>query len=201
MSKLSFNEPFDCEKLIDMKSDQLDFLIKECEINIEHLRINIVKTYQQAQPYLIQLTTLKRQLKQTTEKMEAAKTFLSMENNGSLVSNIEKYIQKSHQQTDNNIETTREYNNIKQSNTISEKHTNTDQEKHIMIQQRDVNTSQQRDANTSQQRDVNTRQQREDKFAEKSNDIIEEKIVHTDSTKFRSPLVDNWKHTEKKRIN
>ena len=93
---MSKNEPFDCEKLIDMRADQLDSLIKECELNIECLRIDIVKTYQQAQPYLIQLTALKRQMKQTSEKMEAAKTFLSMENNGSLVSNLDiKSMEKS----------------------------------------------------------------------------------------------------------
>lgn len=145
---MSKNEPFDCEKLIDMRADQLDSLIKECEISIDRLRIDIVKTYQQAQPYLIQLTALKRQLKQATEKMEAAKTFLSMENNGSLVSSIDiKSMERS----------------LERNKLLDEK--------------------------------------REERL-EMPKEEVKRELKRVDSTKFRSPLVDNWtksKEVEEKR--
>jgi hypothetical protein len=87
--KLPIDTQFDYDKLIDMKADQLDAMVKECEINMERLRSDIVKNYQKAQPYLTQMRLLKQQLKRVSEKMEAAKTFLSMEKNGSLVSSID----------------------------------------------------------------------------------------------------------------
>jgi hypothetical protein len=87
--KLSIDTQFDYDKLIDMKAEQLDELVKECEINMERIRSDIVKNYQKAQPYLTQMRMLKQQLKKVAEKMEAAKTFFSMEKNGSLVSNID----------------------------------------------------------------------------------------------------------------
>jgi hypothetical protein len=87
--KLPVDVQFDYDKLIDMKADQLDHIVKECEINIDRLRGEIVKNYEQAQPYLMQMRILKQQLKKMGEKMEAAKTFLSMEKNGSLVSNLD----------------------------------------------------------------------------------------------------------------
>lgn len=87
--KLPIDTQFDYDKLIDMKADQLDAMVKECEITMERLRADIVKNYQKAQPYLMQMRLLKQQIKKVTEKMEAAKTFLSMEKNGSLVSSID----------------------------------------------------------------------------------------------------------------
>lgn len=87
--KLPIDTQFDYDKLIDMKVEQLDDMVKECEVNMERLRTDIVKNYQAAQPYLMQMRTLKLQLKKVSEKMEAAKTFRSMEKNGSLVSNID----------------------------------------------------------------------------------------------------------------
>ena len=86
---LHVNRDFNYEKLIDMKDEQLEAMVKECEINCERIRTDIVKNYESAQPYLIQMRLLKQQLKNTMEKMEAAKTFLSMERNGSLVSSID----------------------------------------------------------------------------------------------------------------
>ena len=54
---------FNYEKLIDMKADQLDSLVKECEINCERIRGEILKNYESAQPYLMQMRLLKHQLK------------------------------------------------------------------------------------------------------------------------------------------
>ena len=87
--KLPIDTQFDYDKLIDMKADQLDDMVKECEVNIERLRTDIIKNYQMAQPYLTQMRISKQQLKKVLEKMEATKTFLSMEKNGSLVSGID----------------------------------------------------------------------------------------------------------------
>lgn len=174
---MSKNEPFDCEKLIDMRADQLDSLIKECELNIERLRIDIVKTYQQAQPYLIQLTALKRQLKQTSEKMEAAKTFLSMENNGSLVSNIDiKSMEKS-------------------------------LERNKLLLRESEEERPEPDEPKREKPKVEPRvEPRETKLEPKAERPKREKSVESkisrDSTKFRSPLVDNWtksKEMEEKR--
>jgi hypothetical protein len=178
---MSKNEPFDCEKLIDMRADQLDSLIKECELNIERLRIDIVKTYQQAQPYLIQLTALKRQLKQTSEKMEAAKTFLSMENNGSLVSNIDiKSMEKS---LERNKLLLRE---------SEEERPEPDEPKG--------------EKPTLEPREPKSEPKSESKLESKAERPKREKSVESkisrDSTKFRSPLVDNWtksKEMEEKR--
>lgn len=80
---------FTYDKLIDMKDEELETMVKECESTCEKIRADIVKNYENAQPYLVQMRLLKQQLRNTIEKMEAAKTFLSMERNGSLVSNIE----------------------------------------------------------------------------------------------------------------
>lgn len=166
---MSKNEPFDCEKLIDMRADQLDSLIKECELNIERLRIDIVKTYQQAQPYLIQLTALKRQLKQTSEKMEAAKTFLSMENNGSLVSNIDiKSMEKSLERNK------------------------------LLLRESEEERPEPDEPKLEKPRVEPREPKAERPKREKS---VESKISR-DSTKFRSPLVDNWtksKEMEEKR--
>lgn len=87
--KLPIDTQFDYDKLIDMKAEQLEDIVKECEINMERLRVDIVKNYQMAQPFLMQMRSLKQQLKKVSEKLEASKTFLSMEKNGSLVSNID----------------------------------------------------------------------------------------------------------------
>ena len=87
--KLPIDTQFDYDKLIDMKADQLDSIVKECEINTERIRSDILKNYEKAQPYLMQMRMLKQQLKKVAEKMEAARTFFSMEKNGSLVSNID----------------------------------------------------------------------------------------------------------------
>jgi hypothetical protein len=87
--KLPVDIEFQYDKLIDMKEKELDSFIKECEINIERLRNSIVKNYEQAQPYLLQMRNEKAQLQKNIEKMEAAKTFLSMEKNGSLISNLD----------------------------------------------------------------------------------------------------------------
>ena len=82
-------EPFDCEKLLELKTDQLDNLVKECELHIERLRNEIVKTYAEAQPYIMKLSHLKRQLRHAIEKMDAAKTFLSIDRNSSLVASVD----------------------------------------------------------------------------------------------------------------
>jgi cell fate (sporulation/competence/biofilm development) regulator YlbF (YheA/YmcA/DUF963 family) len=87
--KLPVDVQFDYDKLIDMKADQLDNMIKDCEITMERIRGEIVTNYEKAQPYLTQMRLLKQQLKKVSEKMEAAKTFLSMEKNGSLLSGID----------------------------------------------------------------------------------------------------------------
>lgn len=87
--KLPVDTQFDYDKLIDMKAEQLDDMVKECEVNIERIRLDIIKNYQAAQPYLTQMRILKQQLKKVAEKMEAAKTFLSMEKNGTLISNVD----------------------------------------------------------------------------------------------------------------
>lgn len=76
------------EKFIDMKSEQLEELVKQCNIDMETTRAEIVKNYELAQPYIHQMRLLKIKLKKLAEKKDAAKTFLSMENNGSLVSSI-----------------------------------------------------------------------------------------------------------------
>jgi hypothetical protein len=115
-NSLPVDEPFDYERLIDMDESQLADIIKECEINIERTRGEIIKNYQQAQPYLTRMRSLKNSLTKTIQKMEACKTFLSMEKNGSLVSNIDlsemkKHFKKPEKQSDeerNGEETYRE---------------------------------------------------------------------------------------------
>lgn len=90
----------DVDKMLDLKEDQLDSIVKECEVASERLRQEIVKNYEQAQPYLLQIRHLKLQLKKNEERMEAAKTFLAMEKNGSLLSNIDLIeMKKSNQPT------------------------------------------------------------------------------------------------------
>jgi hypothetical protein len=79
----------DYNNLIDMKQDQLELTIREYENNINGLKSEIVKCYEIAQPHLLQMRVLKQQLKKVEERLEAAKTFLSLEKNGSLVSSIE----------------------------------------------------------------------------------------------------------------
>ena len=95
-NSLPVDEPFDYERLIDMEESQLADIVKECEINIERIRSEIIKNYQQAQPYLTKMRSLKNTLTKTVQKMEACKTFLSMEKNGSLVSNIDLSEKRKH---------------------------------------------------------------------------------------------------------
>ena len=85
----SMESQSDYNNLIDMKQEQLESTIKDYEINIDNLKGEIVKCYELAQPHLLQMRVLKQQLKKIEERMEAAKTFLSLEKNGSLISSVE----------------------------------------------------------------------------------------------------------------
>ena len=69
-NSLPVDEPFDYERLIDMDESQLADIIKECEINIERTRGEIIKNYQQAQPYLTRMRSLKNSLTKTIQKMD-----------------------------------------------------------------------------------------------------------------------------------
>jgi len=77
------------DKLIDLGEEELKKIISESETLSEKLKSEIIKNYQLAEPYLTQMRLLKTQLKKVNDKKEAAKTFLSMEKNGSLISSID----------------------------------------------------------------------------------------------------------------
>ena len=79
----------DYNNLIDMKQEQLENVILDHENDMKRIKDEIVECYELAQPHLLKMRVLKQQLKKIEEKLEAAKTFLSLEKNGSLVSTIE----------------------------------------------------------------------------------------------------------------
>lgn len=88
-SSASLDEPFDCSKLVDLNVKELDDLIKEYEMAMERVRGEIVRVYEKAQPYLLQIRDLKKRYKALGMKFEATRAFAMVEKGGSLVSSID----------------------------------------------------------------------------------------------------------------
>jgi hypothetical protein len=88
-SIVSLDDPFDCSKLVDLNIRELDDLIKEYEMGMERVRGEIVKVYEKAQPYLLQIRELKKRYKALGLKFEATRAFAMVEKGGSLVSSID----------------------------------------------------------------------------------------------------------------
>lgn len=94
----------DCEKFINMSQIELENFIKESEFKTIKLKEEFIKIYNVVQPQLIILRNLKKELNKQLTTIETAKTFLSIEKNGSLISSIDlEEIKKHIESEDENI--------------------------------------------------------------------------------------------------
>ncbi len=89
MSRPSVDDTLNYDKLLDMPTQTLEELVKDCEKAIDDTRKDIVGNYEQAKPFLLKMRSLKTRLHQLVEKTEAYKVFLSTGRDGSLVSRLD----------------------------------------------------------------------------------------------------------------
>lgn len=83
---LILNEPLNYDRMLEINSDQLEFMKHECEIVIQDLKKTIVQEYELIKPSLLKMREWKQQLIEVREKREAYKLFLSIDKNQSLFS-------------------------------------------------------------------------------------------------------------------
>jgi hypothetical protein len=86
LREVALKEPLDYDRLLDISTDELDFLKNEADSVMLELRTQIIREYEKIKPSLNQMRIWKQQLKLLQEKREVYKTFLSLERNDTLLS-------------------------------------------------------------------------------------------------------------------
>lgn len=80
------NEPLNYDRMLEVNTEQLEFMKHECDIVIQDLKKNIIQEYEQIKPALVRMRDWKQQLVEVREKREAYKLFLTIDKNQSLFS-------------------------------------------------------------------------------------------------------------------
>lgn len=83
---LLLNEPLNYERMLEIPTDELEFLKDECDSVMKEIKNNIIKEYEIIKPSLLKMRDWKHQLRQLKEKREIYKTFISIDKNTSLLS-------------------------------------------------------------------------------------------------------------------
>ena len=83
---LLLNEPLNYERMLEIPTDELEFLKDECDSVMKEIKNNIIKEYEIIKPSLVKMRDWKHQLRQLKEKREIYKTFISIDKNTSLLS-------------------------------------------------------------------------------------------------------------------
>lgn len=83
---LILSEPLNYEKLLEVPTEELEFLKDECDVVMKEIKNQIIKEYEIIKPSLIKMRDWKHQLKQLKDKRETYKTFISIDKNTSLFS-------------------------------------------------------------------------------------------------------------------
>lgn len=83
---LLLNEPLNYDRMLDISTDELEFLKIECDSVMDELKHKIAQEYELIKPHLFKMREWKQQLQQLREKREVYRTFLSLDKNESLMS-------------------------------------------------------------------------------------------------------------------
>ena len=80
------NEPLNYERMLEISTDELEFLKIECDSVMRDIKDQIIREYESIKPILVRMRDLKHKLRQLKEKREIYKTFISIDKNQSLLS-------------------------------------------------------------------------------------------------------------------
>lgn len=86
MINIFLNEPLNYERMLEIPTDELEFLKDECDSIMKDLKIEIIKEYDSIKNVLDKMRELKLQLKKLKERREIYKTFISIDKNQSILS-------------------------------------------------------------------------------------------------------------------
>lgn len=80
------NEPVNYERMLEVSTEQLEYMKQECDLIIQELKRAIIQEYEIIKPSLMKMRDMKQQLVEVREKREAYKLFLSIDKNQSIIS-------------------------------------------------------------------------------------------------------------------
>lgn len=83
---LLLNEPLNYDRMLEISTDELEFLKIECDSVMRDIKDQIIREYENIKPILVRMRDLKHKLRQLKEKREIYKTFISIDKNQSLLS-------------------------------------------------------------------------------------------------------------------
>lgn len=86
MINIFLNEPLNYERMLEIPTDELEFLKNECDSVMKDLKTDIIKEYESIKDVLEKMRELKLQLKKLKERREIYKTFISIDKNQSILS-------------------------------------------------------------------------------------------------------------------
>lgn len=84
----ALNEPLNYERLLDISSEELQFLKNECDVLCVELKKKILREYETIRPVLNRMKEWKRQLNNLNERRDVYKTFLSLDGKESIMSTL-----------------------------------------------------------------------------------------------------------------
>lgn len=77
--KTIIQQPTTVETLFELPSDQIEFLIDECDIFLKEMKNKFMEDFEKLKPYLVQLKELKCMIDKLREKRNAYSTFINMD--------------------------------------------------------------------------------------------------------------------------
>ncbi len=86
MINIFLNEPLNYERMLEIPTEELEFLKDECDSVMKDLKIEIIKEFESIKNVLDKMRELKLQLKKLKERREIYKTFISIDKNQSILS-------------------------------------------------------------------------------------------------------------------
>lgn len=85
---IALNEPLKYDRLLDISTDELEFLKNEADVLADELKSKIGKEYELIKPSLSKMRDWKQQLNLLREKREVYKTFLTLDGKDSFMSTL-----------------------------------------------------------------------------------------------------------------
>lgn len=86
MINIFLNEPLNYERMLEIPTEELEFLKNECDTVMKDIKTEIIKEYESIKNVLERMRELKLQLKKLKERREIYKTFISIDKNQSILS-------------------------------------------------------------------------------------------------------------------
>ena len=86
MINIFLNEPLNYERMLEIPTEELEFLKDECDSVMKDLKLEIIKQYDSIKGVLDKMRDLKLQLRKLKERREIYKTFISIDKNQSILS-------------------------------------------------------------------------------------------------------------------